>query len=67
MAWGGKGRVFKCQVIEFDNFAYIEGIKSNFPEKNVSTDAIAKVDNGQIIIIKVLALTEEIANEIKIH
>ena len=52
LAWGGKGRIFSCKVLEFDNLAYIKDIRAQFPDKTIENETVNKVDKGQIIIIK---------------
>ena len=36
MAWGGKGRIFKCEVLFFNNNNYISNIIQNFPMKKAN-------------------------------
>ena len=67
MAWGGKGRVFKCQVIEFDNERYIEEIRDQFPYKAISSSDITHVEVGQIIIVKVIDKSDMADSEVLVH
>ena len=62
---GGKGRVFRCRVIEFDYQKYVDSIISEYPEKKVSE--IAYVQTGQIIIVKMIDQSDLVDFEYKIH
>lgn len=62
---GGKGRVFRCKVLEFDNKKYIESIMTEFPD--IKASEITHVQPGQIIIVKMIDQSDMVETELKIH
>ena len=62
---GGKGRVFRCRVDEFDYQKYVDSIVSEYPDKKVSE--IAYVQPGHIIIVKMIDQCDMVDFEYKIH
>ena len=50
IAQGGKGKIYKCKILEFDNDKYIQDILKQFPEMLPSD--IEKMMPNKVIIVK---------------